>query len=168
MQGSSAGHIACRRLQGGSRLIESPFSEGRRGKDHSTINVRIQGTNPKDAMPRSNALKTLLQETAEEIRQRESAAKVALGNGDRDAHMDELVAKCELLEDLPDRIDALPEEDPLPGMGRAREAALSMSQRASQALSLESPFYMANLLYPDHYEEGQMNELEVLIDELYS
>lgn len=119
-------------------------------------------------MPRSNALKTLLEETAEEIRQHESAGKAALGHGDRDAHMDALVAKCELLEDLPDRIDALSEEDALPGLRRAREAALSMSQRASQALTLESPFFMANLLYPDHYEEGQMNELEVLIDELYS
>ncbi|TVM18000.1 hypothetical protein DPQ33_07795 [Oceanidesulfovibrio indonesiensis] len=119
-------------------------------------------------MPRSNALKTLLEDAARSVRDHETAARVALERGEKSAYLSALVAKCELLEDLPDQIDALPEEDALPGLGRAREAALSMSRRASQALSLESPFFMANLLYPEHYEEGQQNELEVLIDELFS
>ncbi|MFW5735059.1 MAG: hypothetical protein ACOCWR_08375 [Oceanidesulfovibrio sp.] len=119
-------------------------------------------------MPQSNALKTLLEDTAAAVRRHESEAQAALERGDRDAHLKSLAAKCELLEDMPDRIDALPEEEALPGRRLARKAAANMAHRASQALSLESPFFMANLLYPDHYEEGQRNELERLVDELYS
>ncbi|QJT09292.1 hypothetical protein [Oceanidesulfovibrio marinus] len=114
-------------------------------------------------MPISNALTALLDDTAKAVRTYEAEAKAALDRDDRDAHSKALQAKCELLEDLPAGIDALPAEETTPGLARARKAASSMSQRASQALSLNSLFYMANLLYPDDYEEGQPNELERLV-----
>ncbi len=42
----------------------------------------------------------------------------------------------------------------------------SFAMRAAQALELSSIFYMAALLYPDDYKEGDRNDLELFIDRL--
>lgn len=50
--------------------------------------------------------------------------------------------------------------------GRVRERLEKFSRSASQALKLDSVFYMSALLYPEDYQEGEPNDLDRLVDEL--
>ncbi len=50
------------------------------------------------------------------------------------------------------------------GSARARETLRRFSQGAEQALSLDSVFYMAALLYPDEHKQGDPNNLDIFLE----
>lgn len=113
--------------------------------------------------PREQA-KEALTAKAQIIRDLEAEAKRKLhGEGDQEAYNRLLREKAQtihsLLYEVQDDLEGLPEEE----QDTIESALESMGVRASQALELDSPFFMAMLLYPDDYVEGEENELEQLI-----
>lgn len=113
--------------------------------------------------PREQA-KEALTAKAKIIRDLEAEAKRKLhGEGDQQAYNRLLREKAQtihsLLYEVQDDLEGLPEEE----QDKIESALESMGVRASQALELDSPFFMAMLLYPDDYVEGEENELEQLI-----
>jgi hypothetical protein len=68
-----------------------------------------------------------------------------------------------LLYEVQDDLDGLPEEE----QDQLESALENMGIRASQALEVDSPFFMSMLLYPDDYTEGEENELEKLISSFH-
>ena len=67
-----------------------------------------------------------------------------------------------LLYEVQDDLEGLPEEE----QDEVETALENMGVRASQALEVDSPFFMSMLLYPDDYAEGEENELEKLISRI--
>ncbi|WP_243438381.1 hypothetical protein [Fundidesulfovibrio soli] len=112
----------------------------------------------------TKALK-LLGDAAADIRRLEAEAAEALhGRGDKTAHREMMLEKCELLADLPENaLDALGAEAATPEGRRLLTGAEGFARRANQALDLESIFYMSALLYPDDYQDGDPNDLERFI-----
>ena len=113
--------------------------------------------------PREQA-KEALTAKAKMIRDLEAEAKRKLhGEGDQQAYYRLLREKAQtihsLLYEVQDDLEELPEEV----QDKIESALESMGVRASQALEVDSPFFMAMLLYPDDYVEGEENELEQLI-----
>lgn len=117
------------------------------------------------------ALAELLLSCAREIRADEAAAQAAVSSDryEPSAHAAHLRTKCLHLMALPDSAEdaltCLAEADPETAE-RISDALESMAGRAAQAVSMGSIFYMANLLYPETYTEGEPNELERLADTL--
>ncbi|MCF8085456.1 MAG: hypothetical protein K9J48_01060 [Desulfohalobiaceae bacterium] len=113
--------------------------------------------------PREQA-KEALSAKARIIRDLEAEAKRKLRQEqDQDAYNRLLRDKARtihsLLYEVQDDLEGLPEE-----VQDELESALeNMGIRASQALEVDSPFFMSMLLYPDDYTEGEENELEQLI-----
>jgi len=102
----------------------------------------------------------MVRETAREIRRLEADALDALhGKGDTAAHRADLVEKCELLADLPERVEPLLKGGD-PGAQKLRKGLQDFARRANMALDLESVFFMGALLYPDDYQDGEPNDLE--------
>ncbi|GAB7079062.1 hypothetical protein [Megalodesulfovibrio paquesii] len=109
----------------------------------------------------------LLRQTATQVRTLESQARAALDNGyDTAAHAAALDAKCAALIDLPQTITPLLQDIPKQYAEMINDQVRSMAMRAKQARSVQSVFYKASLLYPDDYQDGQPNELELFIDQL--
>jgi len=113
--------------------------------------------------PREQA-KEALTAKARMIRDLEAEAKRKLHEeGDQEAYNRLLREKAQtihtLLYEVQDDLEGLPEEV----QDKIESALESMGVRASQALELDSPFFMSMLLYPDDYAEGEENELEQLI-----
>jgi len=107
----------------------------------------------------SAALK-MIRETAREIRRLEADAQQALhGQGDTAVHRANLVEKCELLADLPQRVEPLLKGDD-PAARKLLDGLQDFARRADMALNLESVFFMGALLYPDDYQDGDPNDLE--------
>lgn len=104
-----------------------------------------------------DSLRLRLAAAAADIRRHEALAHEALHQrGDKAAHIQALVAKCETLAALPEDLAPLL-EDADPALG---EALKDMARRADEALGLESPFYMLRLLYAEDAQPGDPNELE--------
>lgn len=105
-----------------------------------------------------------LEQIAVKIRALEADARAALfDRNDEPAYRRDLKEKTLLLMELPERMK--PCLDDLDGpLRRKIEAGLKdFARRASQANSISSVFYMAALLYPDDYREGDPNDLEKFI-----
>ncbi len=114
----------------------------------------------------SNAV-SALQSAAETIRRIEGEAREALfTRDDPETHREKLQEKTMLLMELTEMV--APFCDGMAKDARAEfETGLnSFAMRAAQALELSSIFYMAALLYPDDYKEGDRNDLELFIDRL--
>jgi uncharacterized membrane-anchored protein len=108
--------------------------------------------------------KEALAAKARMIRDLEAEAKTKLHQeGDQEAYNRLLREKARtihsLLYEVQDNLEGLPEEV----QDRIESALENMGIRASQALEVDSPFFMAMLLYSDDYTEGEENELEQLI-----
>ena len=120
-----------------------------------------------EAMSAPGELIQALQEAAARIRELEAeAGRVVQVPGGRERHRELLVEKCRILRELPDL--AAPfvrgmEEKAGKDLSRALKG---FARRASQALSVDSVFYMYALLYPDTYQEGEPNDLEVFLASL--
>lgn len=108
----------------------------------------------------------LLQQAARQVRDLEAEAqKVLQENNDVEAYTKCLTEKCLLLMDLPDAVAGAAFSD-TEQEKIIKKTLAGMAKRAGQALDLDSRFYMWNLLYPDDYQPGQLNELELFIKEL--
>lgn len=108
--------------------------------------------------------KEALTAKAKMIRDLEAEAKRKLHEeGDQEAYDRLFREKAQtihsLLYEVQDDLEGLPEEV----QDKIESTLESMGIRASQALEVDSPFFMAMLLYPDDYTEGEENELEQLI-----
>ena len=68
-----------------------------------------------------------------------------------------------LLYEVQDALEGLPEKE----QDQLESALENMGIRASQALEVDSPFFMSMLLYPDDYTEGEENELEKMISSFH-
>lgn len=105
----------------------------------------------------------LAREAARNIRELEAQALAALHErGDKETHRLKMAEKCEQLIDLAEEADPL-----LAGDGetadRLRQGLQDFARRAGMALDLESIFFMAALLYPEDYQDGEPNDLERFI-----
>lgn len=114
-----------------------------------------------DARKGREALGHWLDEMAATVRDIEREAEQALHrNEDQDAYRDLMRRKAQLLTSLPDRArDLLPQFE-----GHERDAIADRLSRfassASNALRIDSVFYMSALLYPEDHTPGQPNDLE--------
>lgn len=106
----------------------------------------------------------MAREAAQTIRQLEAAAMEALAKGDTSLHRENMMEKCEILHDLPDNAD--PYLDGSDGLtDKLKKGLADFSRKAGQALDLESIFYMSALLYPEDYQDGEVNDLERFLGE---
>ena len=73
--------------------------------------------------------------------------------------------KAELLHDLPDHFQQTVQQLDLDTYTRKyiKDKLGGFSHGASKALALDSVFYMAALLYPEDYRDGDKNDLESFI-----
>ena len=75
-----------------------------------------------------------------------------------------MAEKAELLGGLAEDADPLLMELPGSEAKSIRSRLERFSESADNAIDLESVFYMAALLYPEDYQEGDRNDLERFID----
>lgn len=114
----------------------------------------------------TETLVVILTSTADEVSRREATAKALLHeNYDRQGYHDQLRQKAMVLSELAEKVGAC---DDLPPQLKTlvQERIGSVSFEADRALRLDSVFYMAVLLYPEDYQEGDPNELENFINSL--
>ena len=107
-----------------------------------------------------------LEERAQEVRRVERQALHELELKNTQGYRDGMRRKAELLADLPKvsvpLISGLPED----AAQVIRDGLWRFARNAGEALSLDSVFYMAALLYPAEYREGEANDLERFLEEL--
>ena len=124
-----------------------------------------------DSKKNDNTQKAVLalQGVAERIRQVEAQAGEALFSKDEpEAYRQKLREKTMLLMELPEKVEEFLEAMPKDAAAEIKAGVDGFAGRASRAWELSSIFYMSALLYPEDYEEGQMNDLERFIDRLRS
>jgi len=115
-------------------------------------------TNEKEKLSLAVAM---LRSAGEAVRDIEKRAHDALhGRGDEAGYRKLMREKCDILMGLPEAGTAL-----LAGAKGAvfddlRAELASLASRAGQAVKIGSVFYMAALLYPDDYKDGDPNDLE--------
>ncbi|MGE4297329.1 MAG: hypothetical protein AB7E47_04800 [Desulfovibrionaceae bacterium] len=116
-------------------------------------------------MTTPSPLKALLLNAAAAIRTLETEALDALHiRHDKDTHRAKLLAKCDVLMDLPLEAAALTAALTPAEKERVDAKLDNLAARAGQATSIGSVFYMGALLYPDDYTDGEPNELEKFCD----
>ena len=106
-------------------------------------------------------------ELAATVRRLEDEARHALYDQEDEARYRALMRdKALALLEFPDTIEA--DLARLPGAWAAaiRHQVGAFAYGAEKALRLDSIFYMAALLYPEDYQEGEYNDLEVFLDRL--
>ncbi|MGE4552809.1 MAG: hypothetical protein AB7D57_06835 [Desulfovibrionaceae bacterium] len=109
------------------------------------------------------ALKALLRERAERVRELETrAGRTIEQDHDQAGYAALMRAKAELLADLHDDCRALL-DGATPDEARRIEA---FSRSAGNSLDVGSVFYMSALLYPEDHRPGQPNDLERFADAL--
>lgn len=113
-------------------------------------------------------LKKWLSSQHNQIMGNEREALSCLAAGNTQGYLDYLHKKAELLSTLYKNaklaglLSGLPESV----SDMVDESLQRFSAGASTALSLNSPFYMSALLYPDDHREGEPDNLERLINSL--
>jgi hypothetical protein len=109
----------------------------------------------------------LLKEAAGSIRKLEEEARAALlSQDDQITYRSKLEAKARVLMDLPARVSRRLLDLPVEAQAEIQAGLVDFAGRAGQAVRLASVFYMAALLYPDDYQEGEANDLETFIEEI--
>ncbi|EFL50078.1 conserved hypothetical protein [Solidesulfovibrio fructosivorans JJ]] len=107
----------------------------------------------------------MARQAAGDIRRLEAEAASALHEaGDTAGHRKYLTDKCLTLEALSEEAaDVLADAD-TDGVTAFTAGLEDFARRAGMALSLESIFFMGALLYPEEYQDGDLNDLERFID----
>ena len=114
----------------------------------------------------SHAL-SILTSAAERIRSIEHEAGEALfSRDDPKTYRQKLQEKTILLMELPEMLAPCCEGMPEDMRAEIETNLNAFAMRAEQALELSSIFYMSALLYPETYQEGDMNDLESFIHQL--
>lgn len=108
-----------------------------------------------------------LQERACQIRKLEAeAAAILTDNYNLRAYHDLLEQKARILHDISDLGRDLTWDLDIDLQKLLRDRLGGFSHAALKALHLDSVFYMAALLYPENYQPGTKNDLEIFIDTL--
>ena len=113
-----------------------------------------------------NVFFTWLEDRAHEVRRIEQHALRELERKNVQNYRDGMRRKAELLVGLPKASIPLLHGLPEDAAQAIREGLWRFAGNASNALSLDSVFYMSALLYPEEYREGEPNDLEVFLGEL--
>lgn len=103
---------------------------------------------------------------ADTIRNLEAEAVRAAATGDTAAHRARLRQKTELLAALPETLAGPLRRADQATANAVMQKAEDLSRRAKQAIKVDSPFFMAQLLYSEDYRDGDPNELEAFIASL--
>ncbi len=117
-------------------------------------------------MPLTGVIKRLRQYTLEIKRLETKAAAVLADNYDLELYHDLLKQKAEILRDIPDLERDLTKDLDIDLQKLLRDRLGGFAHAALKALHLDSVFYMAALLYPEDYQTGAENDLEIFIDTL--
>jgi hypothetical protein len=114
-----------------------------------------------------DGLITALKGVTRSVRTIESAALTALHEQkDEGTYRGLMREKAEVLRDLPSAMAPFVQRMEQ-GVRDAIEPRLNgFARSAATALKLDSVFYMSALLYPEDYQEGGPNDLELWVDEL--
>ena len=108
-----------------------------------------------------------LRDAAKAIRTLEAEGREALYSGDDKALYDKkMVEKAMVLLEMPDVVEPFLDGLPAGEAKKIAHRAENFARRAGMALDLPSVFFMASLLYPDNYREGDKNDLERFISGL--
>lgn len=108
-----------------------------------------------------------LTERCEFLRNLEQEAQRTLQeDNDTDKYKAMMCQKAMFLQALPEEAEAHMEGVPDDIADMAAERLDRFSRSASQALSIDSVFFMFALLYPEDHKPGQPNALEVLTAEI--
>lgn len=112
-------------------------------------------------------LKTLVSATATQVNTLEATARTLLhGEYNEETYRDIMHQKATILASLHDTciplLETLPESPQKDAIG---EGLARFSQSASNALRLNSVFYMSALLFPEDYIAGTPNDLEIFIEQ---
>lgn len=110
-------------------------------------------------------LKEYLVQTAEQIHALETRKKQAITAGNRQEYLDCVREKAVILS----KIHENARKQDIKAVKNAKDilsALQSFSNSAKQALAVNSPWFMSELLYPDDYKENDPNNLDKLIRKL--
>ncbi len=108
-----------------------------------------------------------LRECARQIKRLEAdAAAVLADNYDLGSYHDLLKQKAEILHGISDLEQDLTADLDIDLQKLLCDRLGGFSHAALKALRLDSVFYMAALLYPENYQPGAKNDLEIFIDTL--
>ena len=107
-----------------------------------------------------------LQKRHDEIRTLEKEGYAALNPNDDQIYREKMRKKADLLAAL--HTEAAPYLVKLASAARgfANDETAFFSANAKEAIQLNSVFYMAQLLYPEDYKEGEPNNFELFMEEL--
>ena len=117
-------------------------------------------------MIQSKPLIDFLKEKQKAIGDIESSAAVCLEKGQIVEYKDLMYKKAEILADLTDDALNFLRSIPQPEQDEIKSELNDFSINASEALELNSTFYMSALLYPEDYKPGNPNNLEKFIAQL--
>lgn len=108
-------------------------------------------------------LKEFLMQTAEQIHALEAKKKQAIAAGNKQEYLDAVHEKAAVLSKLYDNA----KKQDISGVNNDILATLQgFSNSAKQALAVNSPWFMSELLYPEDYQENEPNNLDRLIAKL--
>lgn len=116
-----------------------------------------------------NQIKSLidfLKEKQRKIKDIEASAAVCLEKGQIADYKKMMYEKAEILADLTDDSLKFLHSIPISEQDKIKSELNGFSINASEALELNSTFYMSALLYPEDYKPGDPNNLEKFISEL--
>lgn len=120
--------------------------------------------------PQIAALRAALVQCHHDVMQAEAEALACLQKGDLPGHADGMHRKAQLLADLKNctapLLAALPDSVPAQERERLRHRLHCFSASATNALRLDSLFYMSALLYPEDHQPGQPDDLLTFIHSL--
>lgn len=118
-----------------------------------------------DKTPKS--LRDVLEQACASVQHWETQGQQALAANNTDTYRNCMLEKAKLLASLDSQaqsfISSLPAAQQAPVANRLQ----AFSANASNALSLNSVFYMSALLYPDDYVQGNPNDLTLFTQELF-
>ncbi len=113
-------------------------------------------------------LKTFLQDRARQVRELEAeAARSSTAGATRRCYEAKMSEKAELLADLAEEAGPCWRPRTRPRPGPCAPGSGIFSANAARSLDIGSVFYMSALLYPDDHREGEPNNLERLISEVF-
>lgn len=109
---------------------------------------------------------TWLEDRCHTVHVLEKQAKQYIADNNMSAYRATMLEKAELLADLAD--DGEPLLATLPGASQsiAQAKLHRFSQSAAHAIELDSIFYMSALLFPEDYQEGQSNDLDLFLQKM--
>ncbi len=100
-----------------------------------------------------------------QIEELEAQARQCLEDGyNIEAYHKTMCQKARLLYELIDHVQAFTKGLDRKSRQYVQDRLGGFSHGAGKALSLDSVFYMAALLYPEDYKDGDKNDLQIFID----